>query len=145
MNIRDKILAYLYQKIEASIEEISNSIKEERDEVEVIVNRLKAEGLVIKKQKGLIRKKEVIALTPSGLEEAKKVFEKLEMKAKRIEEMIVKNGNDISALPAEVLEILPLLAALSLIDLALLQSIITIAELDLDNEVTDANVDGGDF
>lgn len=136
MNIRDKILAYLYQKVEASIEEIANVIREEKDEVEAVLNRLKSEGLVTKKQKGLLRKREVVTLTPTGLEEAKRAYEKLEAEAKRVEEILASRSiTGDEELPQDIMNILPLLMALSLIDLAVLQGIIVAEAFDIHDDI----------
>ena len=119
MNIRDKILAYLYDRREATVNQIAQDIREEVDEVQAALRVLEREGLVIKRQKGLIFKKEVYELTASGLEEAKRAYEKVQRVANEIVNTL-QYGEEV---PQEYVDLIPLLITLSLIDTMLLQDI----------------------
>ncbi|MCI2413636.1 MAG: MarR family transcriptional regulator [Candidatus Aramenus sp.] len=118
--IRDSILALLYGRGEMSKEEIAQVLRQDVDEVEVNLKGLEREGLVTEKEKGIIFKKKVYALTPTGLEEAKKAKQDLEEKANMLVQAI-QNG-DYDTLQ-EYSDDLYLLVALSLVDAILLQDL----------------------
>ncbi|EWG07979.1 MAG: hypothetical protein ASUL_03009 [Candidatus Aramenus sulfurataquae] len=118
--IRDSILALLYDRGEMSKEEIAQVLRQDVDEVEVNLKGLEREGLVTEKEKGIIFKKKVYALTPTGLEEAKKAKQGLEEKANMLVQAI-QNG-DYDTLQ-EYADDLYLLVALSLVDAMVLQEL----------------------
>lgn len=120
MNTRDNILVLLYEKGELSKEEIADVLRQEVDEIEALLKGLEREGLVMQKEKGLIFKKKVYGLTPSGLEEAKKAKEDLENKANKLIQAI-QNG-DYSQIQSFENDI-PLMLALSMIDMMMLQGL----------------------
>jgi DNA-binding MarR family transcriptional regulator len=132
MNLREQILAYLYKKDGSTAEEISRDLRVDKDEVEAVLNRLKSEGFVTKKIKGILSKKEAYFLTPSGLEEAKIAYEKVENKAKEIQKALEDGELDIALLPAEVIALLPLMTSISLIDFILLEDILAESSFDSD-------------
>mgnify|MGYP001772620570 CR=1 FL=1 len=119
MNLRDRVLSYLYDKRSATVEEIANALQEEVDYVQATLRVLENEKLVRKTQKGLIFKKTVYELTPTGLEEASKAYEKLKEKANQLQNMILQ-GDEI---PQEFADLLPLMLTLSLIEATMLQDI----------------------
>ncbi|QGA53303.1 MarR family transcriptional regulator [Sulfolobus sp. E5-1-F] len=123
MNLREKILAYLYQNRECTLEEIAEGLKEDKYEVDATLKYLERDGLVIKKTKGIIFKKTVYDLTASGFEEAKKIYESLQEKSRQLQELIVSGKVDPSQLPLEYVDILPLLVTLSLLDMMLLEDL----------------------
>lgn len=120
MKTRDNILVLLHEKGELSKEEIADILRQEVDEIEALLKGLEREGLVIQKEKGLIFKKKVYGLTPSGLEEAKKAKEDLENKANKLIEAI-QNGDYSQIQSFE--NYIPLMLALSMIDMMMLQGL----------------------
>uniref|UniRef100_A0A2U9IDK9 Uncharacterized protein n=2 Tax=Acidianus brierleyi TaxID=41673 RepID=A0A2U9IDK9_9CREN len=95
-------------------------LRQEVDEIEALLKGLEREGLVMQKEKGLIFKRKVYGLTPSGLEEAKKAKEDLENKANKLIQAI-QNG-DYSQIQSFESDI-PLMLALSMIDMMMLQGL----------------------
>jgi len=120
MNTRDSILVLLYERGELSKEELANMLRQEVDEIEALLKGLEREGLVMQKEKGLIFKKKVYGLTPSGLEEAKKAKEDLENKANKLIQAI-QNGDYSQIQSFE--NYIPLMLALSMIDMMMLQGL----------------------
>lgn len=129
MNLREKILAYLYQNRESTVENIADALREDVYEVDATLKYLEREGYVVRRTKGLIFKKIVYDLTAGGLEEAKKTYENLQNKAKQLENLIVNGNIDTSQIPEEYVDILPLLVILSLIDDTLLLQNILLFDL----------------
>ncbi|ACP39443.1 MarR family winged helix-turn-helix transcriptional regulator [Saccharolobus islandicus] len=123
MNLREKILAYLYQNRDSILEEIAEGLKEDKYEVDATLKYLEREGLVIKRSKGIIFKKTVYDLTASGLEEAKKIYESLHEKSRQLQELLTSGNFDPSQLPQEYIDVLPLLITLSLLDIMLLEDL----------------------
>ena len=116
MNLRDKVLSYLYDKRSATIEEIANAIQEEKDYVQATLRVLENEKLVRRAQKGLIFKKTVYELTPTGLEKASEAYERLKEKASQLQYII--QGDEV---PQELADLLPLMLTLSLIEATMIQ------------------------
>ncbi|ACP36834.1 conserved hypothetical protein [Sulfolobus islandicus L.S.2.15] len=123
MNLREKILAYLYQNRDSTLEEIAEGLKEDKYEIDATLKYLEREGLVIKRSKGIIFKKTVYDLTASGLEEAKKIYESLQEKSRQLQELLTSGNVDPSQLPQEYIDVLPLLITLSLLDMMLLEDL----------------------
>ncbi len=124
MNLRDKVLAFLYHHGEATIDEIVKSLKEEdKYEIDATLKHLEKEGYVIRRNKGIFFKKTVYDLTAGGLEEAKKIYDDLQNKANEIKNMIANGELDPSQIPEEYLDILPLLISMSLIEIMLLEDL----------------------
>lgn len=118
MNLRDKVLSYLYDKRSATIEEIANAIQEEKDYVQATLRVLENEKLVRRAQKGLIFKKTVYELTPTGLEKASESYERLKEKANQLQYIL--QGDEV---PQEYADLLPLMLTLSMIETAVIQDI----------------------
>ncbi|WP_338604147.1 MarR family transcriptional regulator [Sulfolobus tengchongensis] len=125
MNLREKILVYLYRNRESTLDEIVEALREDRYEIEATLRYLEKDGLVIKRNKGLIFKKVVYDLTASGFEEAKKSYESLQQKAEQLQNMIRNGQIDPTQIPEEYIDILPLLFMLSLLDMLLIGDLIT--------------------
>ncbi|ACP47134.1 conserved hypothetical protein [Sulfolobus islandicus Y.G.57.14] len=123
MNLREKILAYLYQNRDSTLKEIAEGLKEDKYEIDATLKYLEREGLVIKRSKGIIFKKTVYDLTASGLEEAKKIYESLQEKSRQLQELLTSGNVDPSQLPQEYIDVLPLLITLSLLDMMLLEDL----------------------
>jgi len=119
MYLRDKILAYLYDRKSATLEEIVNAVQEEADYVQATLRVLENEKLVRKTQKGLIFKKTVYELTPTGLEKALEAYERLKEKASQLQQIVLGGGE----IPPEFADLIPLMLTLSLIEATLLEDI----------------------
>ncbi|WP_369609285.1 MarR family transcriptional regulator [Sulfurisphaera javensis] len=120
MNLRDKVLAYLYDKKSATVEEIANDLKEDSDYVQATLRVLENEKLVRKSEKGLIKKRTIYELTPSGLVEAEKAYEKVKEKANELQQIIQEEGE----IPEDYVDLLPLLMTLSLIETMMLEDML---------------------
>jgi|BEDMetMinimDraft_2_1075160.scaffolds.fasta_scaffold00006_80 DNA-binding MarR family transcriptional regulator len=125
MNLTDKILALLYDRGELTSNEIADSLREDEENVELTLKGMEKEGLVFEKEKGLIFKKKVYSLTPTGLEKAKKAKEELEEKANKLVTAI-QQGEDPQVIVQEYTDLIPLMLAMSLIDMMLLQDLMFI-------------------
>ena len=123
MNLRDKILVYLYQNNGSTVDEIAEALREDKYEVDATLKYLEKDGYVNKRVKGLIFKKTVYDLTASGLDKAKKIYEEVQNKAEDMKKMILNNQIDPSQLPEEYMDLLSLFIALSLIDTILLEDL----------------------
>ncbi|EZQ02024.1 hypothetical protein CM19_11155 [Candidatus Acidianus copahuensis] len=127
MSTRDKILQFLYDRVESTPEQIANGIRDEIDNTVLFLKGMQREGLVVEKEKGIIRKRKVYSLTPTGLEEAKRVKENVQRKAENIMRSI-QNGKDPKELMEEYGDILPMLLMMSMVD-AMLQDLILFDQL----------------
>jgi DNA-binding MarR family transcriptional regulator len=125
MNLTDKILALLYDRGELTSNEIADSLREDEENVELTLKGMEKEGLVFEKKKGLIFKKKVYSLTPTGLEKAKMAKEELEEKANKLVTAI-QQGEDPRVIVQEYADLIPLMLAMSLIDMMLLQDLMFI-------------------
>ncbi|MEM3939775.1 MAG: MarR family transcriptional regulator [Saccharolobus sp.] len=123
MNLRDKILVYLYQNNGSTVDEIAEALREDKYEVDATLKYLEKDGYVNKRVKGLIFKKTVYDLTASGLDKAKKIYEEVQNKAEDMKKMILNNQITPSQLPEEYMDLLSLFIALSLIDTILLEDL----------------------
>ncbi|MEM0068599.1 MAG: MarR family transcriptional regulator [Saccharolobus sp.] len=123
MNLRDKILVYLYQNNGSTVDEIAEALREDKYEVDATLKYLEKDGYVNKRVKGLIFKKTVYDLTASGLDKAKKIYEEVQNKAEDMKKMILNNQINPSQLPEEYMDLLSLFIALSLIDTILLEDL----------------------
>ena len=119
MYLRDKVLAYLYDRKSATLEEIASAVQEEIDYVQATLRVLENEKLVRKTQKGLIFKKTVYELTPTGLEKASEAYGRLKERANQLQQ-IIQEGEEI---PPEFADVIPLMLTLSLIEATLLEDI----------------------
>ncbi|NON62956.1 MarR family transcriptional regulator [Acidianus sp. RZ1] len=127
MSTRDKILQFLYDRVESTPEQIANGIRDEIDNTVLFLKGMQREGLVVEKEKGIIRKRKVYSLTPTGLEEAKRVKENVQRKAENIMRSI-QSGKDPKELMEEYGDILPMLLMMSMVD-AMLQDLILFDQL----------------
>lgn len=129
MNLRDKILALLDDKGELTAEEIAELLKEDLDDVVLILKGMEKEGLVQEREKGVIFKKKVYSLTPTGLEKAKSIREELEKKAQEIT-TVLQQGEDPQIIYERYGDVIPLMLAMSLIDLMMLESFLALDSFD---------------
>lgn len=123
MNLRDKILVYLYQNNGSTVDEIAEALREDKYEVDATLKYLEKDGYINKRVKGLIFKKTIYDLTASGLDKAKKIYEEVQNKAEDVKRMIFNNQITPSQLPEEYMDLLSLFIALSLIDTILLEDL----------------------
>lgn len=120
MNLRDRILAFLYKHPEVTARDVAAGLNEDEDYVIATLNTMIKEKLVTKKVKGIIFKKEVYTLTPTGFDEAQKVFEKLQNVANRVKDFLNPYNLQLDQIPGELQDLIPLLISLSLLDMMLL-------------------------
>lgn len=130
MNIRDKILALLDDRGELTAEEIAEVLREDVEDVILILKGMEREGLVYEREKGIIFKKKVYNLTPTGLEKAKSIREDLQNKAKEVVSAI-QQGEDPQIIYEEYGDILPLMLAMSLIDLSMIETLLMFDMFDM--------------
>ncbi|MCY0860147.1 MAG: MarR family transcriptional regulator [Sulfolobaceae archaeon] len=120
MNLRDKILAFLYKHPEVTAKDIAAGINEDEDYVLATLNTMVKEKLVTKRVKGMIFKKEVYSLTPTGLDEAQEIYNKLQNVAVQLRNMINPYNLSVDQIPEEFMDLIPLLVSLSLLDMLFL-------------------------
>ncbi len=120
MNLRDKILAFLYKHPEVTAKDIAAGVNEDEDYVLATLNTMIKEKLVTKRVKGMIFKKEVYTLTPTGLDEAQEVYNKLQNIAVQMRNMINPYNLSVDQIPEEFMDLIPLLVSLSLLDMLFL-------------------------
>ena len=101
-------------------------------------NSLKAEGLVVKREEGLIFKKEVYELTDRGYNEAQKLLNKLKELSEKIrlarERGDLKEVEDLLRTHALLLS---LLVAFGMIDILMLSSFEDSADIDFDFDIVE--------
>ncbi|BDC19440.1 helix-turn-helix domain-containing protein [Acidianus sp. HS-5] len=125
MNLADKILALLYDRGELTAAEIAESLRQDEENIKLTLKGMEKEGLVLEKEKGLLFKKKVFSLTPTGLEKANKVKEDLQNKANKLMTAI-QQGEDPQVIVQEYADLIPLMMAMSLIDMMMLQDLLFI-------------------
>ncbi|MEM3329608.1 MAG: MarR family transcriptional regulator [Saccharolobus sp.] len=123
MNLRNKILVYLYRNNGSTVDEIAEALREDKYEVDATLKYLEKDGYINKRVKGLIFKKTIYDLTAAGLDKAKKIYEEVQNKAEDVIRMILNNQINPSQLPEEYMDLLSLFIALSLIDTILLEDL----------------------
>ncbi|MGC9153751.1 MAG: hypothetical protein ACP5GY_08515 [Vulcanisaeta sp.] len=121
LSLGEEILIVLREYGPLTAEEIANYLRRDIREVNEELQYLELDRFITRVKKGVFRRREAYELTPTGLEEALKAYEKLRAKS---QELI----NKINSLSPEELEelmnqfssIIPLLLLLNLIPLELL-------------------------
>ena len=133
MDNRQAVLAYLYSKKRASLDDLVKNLEMDREEAIEVLNSLESEGLVKAGHKGLIFKRRVYELTPKGLEAASKIYSELRAKAEKLNE-ITGGGRQLSVDDTELKElgITPLEAmAMAVLGLLTAESITALGMLGL--------------
>lgn len=129
MNLIDKILVLLYDRGELTSSEIADNLREDEEDVKLALKGMEKDGLIYEKEKGLVFKKKVYSLTPTGLERARKAKEELEEKANRLITAL-QQGEDPQVIVQEYADLIPLMLAMSLIDVMMLQNLMFIDLMD---------------
>ena len=139
MELEDAVLLAIANGLKTP-KDIAKKLNVKLDDVKVVLLNLEAQGLVERKVKGLLFKKEVYELTRQGFERAMKAKEKLMRVAEEIKEAY-KRGDTarVEEIVASYSYFLPLMLMFGLLDVMWLSSIYGIDTYDIDN---DADVDG---
>ena len=85
LNLEDAVLLAIYKGINDP-KSISKKLNVAHDDVLVAISNLEAEGLITKKRKGIIFKKETYELTNLGFERASKLKENLKDVASKLKQ-----------------------------------------------------------
>jgi len=110
-------------------EEVAAELDIEPHDAEALLSTLMAYGLVERREKGLLFKREVYALTESGWEVFAQWKRDVEQKIEKAAELRrAGREEEAEALLGPVVSVLPILLALGLIDLALWQLVMGEAE-----------------
>jgi len=143
MELEDAVLLAIANGLKTP-KDIAKKLNVKLDDVKVVLDNLEAQGLVERKVKGILFKKEVYELTRQGFERAMNVKEKLTRVAEEIKEAY-KRGDTarVEEIVASYSYFLPLMLMLGLLDIMWLSSLYsidtTMDTYDIDNDV---NIDG---
>ncbi|WP_290899646.1 hypothetical protein [Ferroglobus sp.] len=136
MELRESVLVLLLKFRKA--EDIVRALNVRLEDVVSALNSLEAEGLVVKREKGLIFKKEVYELTDRGYNEAQKLLNKLKELSEKIrlarERGDLKEVEDLLRTHALLLS---LLVAFGMIDILMLSSFEDSADIDFDFDIVE--------
>ena len=136
MELRESVLVLLLKFRKA--EDIARALNVRLEDVVSALNSLEAEGLVVKREEGLIFKKEVYELTDRGYNEAQKLLNKLKELSEKIrlarERGDLKEVGDLLRTHALLLS---LLVAFGMIDILMLSSFEDSADIDFDFDVVE--------
>ena len=130
-----------------TVEEIASVVDMEPHDVEAVLPALMGQGLVERREKGLLFKKEVYALTERGWELLYKWREEVKERVEKAAELRragrVKEAEEVVA---PVASVLPLMLTLGLLDMALYAAALgQLAALDEATELGVEAFDSGDF
>ncbi|MCG2895573.1 MAG: DeoR family transcriptional regulator [Vulcanisaeta sp.] len=121
LTLGEEILILLRERGPLTVEEIASYLRRSVDEVREELKYLELDKLVTRVKKGLIFKKEAYDLTPTGLDEAEKAFEKLRARADEfIRRLKSTNPDEVEEILNQYASLIPLLLLLDLIPLELL-------------------------
>ena len=136
MELRESVLVLLLKFRKA--DDIARALNVRLEDVVSALNSLEAEGLVVKREEGLIFKKEVYELTDRGYNEAQKLLNKLKELSEKIrlarERGDLKEVEDLLRTHALLLS---LLVAFGMIDILMLSSLEDSADIDFDFDVVE--------
>lgn len=85
LNLEDAVLLAIYKGVNDP-KSISKKLNIAHDDILVAISNLEAEGLIIKKKKGIIFKKEIYELTNLGFDRASKLKENLKDIASKLKQ-----------------------------------------------------------
>ncbi len=136
MELRESVLVLLLKFRKA--EDIARALNVRLEDVVSALNSLEAEGLVVKREEGLIFKKEVYELTDRGYNEAQKLLNKLKELSEKIrlarERGDLKEVEDLLRTHALLLS---LLVVFGMIDILMLSSFEDFADIDFDFDIVE--------
>jgi DNA-binding PadR family transcriptional regulator len=130
-----------------TVEEIANIVDMEPHDVVAVISALMGQGLVERREKGLLFKKEVYALTEKGWEVLYKWREEVKERVEKAAELRrAGKVEEAEEVVAPVASVLPLMLTLGLLDTALYAAALgQLATLDKAAELGGDALDGGDF
>jgi Mn-dependent DtxR family transcriptional regulator len=121
LTLSEQILILLREKGPLTIEEIASYLRRDTEEVSKELQYLEHDKLVTRVKRGLVFRREAFDLTPTGLEEAQRAYEKLRgMAYEFINKINSSNSDEIEDLIIQYSSIIPLLMLLNLIPIELL-------------------------
>ncbi|ADN51850.1 hypothetical protein [Vulcanisaeta distributa] len=121
LSLGEQILILIRERGPLTAEEIAYYLRRDIKEVTEELQYLEHDKLVTRVKRGLIFKKEAFDLTPTGLEEAQKAYEKLKSISERIISKINNiNDEELEELLNQYVSLIPLMILLNLIPLELL-------------------------
>ncbi|MGC8543373.1 MAG: hypothetical protein ACP5NQ_05485 [Vulcanisaeta sp.] len=121
LTLSEQILILLREKGPLTIEEIASYLRRDTEEVSKELQYLEHDKLVTRVKRGLVFRREAFDLTPTGLEEAQRAYEKLRGVAYEfINKINSSNFDEIEDLLIQYSSIIPLLMLLNLIPIELL-------------------------
>ena len=136
MELRESVFVLLLKFRKA--DDIARALNVRLEDVVSALNSLEAEGLIVKREEGLIFKKEVYELTNRGYNEAQKLLNKLKELSEKIrlarERGDLKEVEDLLRTHALLLS---LLVAFGMIDILMLSSLEDSADIDFDFDVVE--------
>ena len=121
LSLGEQILILIREKGPLTTEEIAYYLRRDVKEVTEELKYLEHDKLITRVKRGLVFKREAFDLTPTGLEEAQRAYEKL----KKISESIINKANtmdyeELEELLSQYMPLIPLMMTLNLIPLELL-------------------------
>lgn len=121
LSLGEQILILIRERGPLTAEEIAYYLSRDIKEITEELQYLEHDKLVTRVKRGLIFKKEAFDLTPTGLEEAQKAYEKLKSISERIISKINNiNDEELEELLNQYVSLIPLMILLNLIPLELL-------------------------
>ncbi len=147
--LEDAVLVAIARGVE-TVGELAEVLNVSREDVERVVERLKAEGLIREEVVGRwIFKKRVLKLTEEGFRRASEAYEKLRRLAEEIRERLSREEGreELEDLVVTWGYVLPLLGWLNLLDLALLDSLalgMWMQDVSDSSDLSTQDIDDGD-
>jgi len=121
LSLSEEILILIRERGPLTPEEIAGYLRRDVGEVREEISYLELDKLVTRVRRGLIFKKEAYDLTPTGLEEAERAYEKLRARANELMQKLASlNPDELEELLNQYASIVPLMLLLNLIPLELL-------------------------
>ena len=121
LTLDEQILILLRERGPLTSEEIAHYLGRGVNEVKDELQYLELDKLIIRDKKGILFRKEVFDLTPTGLEEAQKAYEKLRGISQEILSKISSmNEEELKEMLNQYMAIIPLIMILNLLPLEML-------------------------
>ncbi len=121
LSLGEQILILVRERGPLTADEIAHYLRRSVKEVTEELQYLEHDKLITRVKRGLIFKREAFDLTPTGLEEAQRAYEKLRgISEKVVGRINTANYGELEELLSQYISLLPLMLALNLIPLELL-------------------------